>query len=390
MKKHILKRIMIIILLCFPLNIKAYDSASSSIVMDIDTGRILYAKNIHEKRLIASITKVMTAIITIENTDINNQIEIGNEILSMYGTNIYIEVGEVIKIEDLLYGLMLRSGNDSAVSLAKYIGKTEENFIKLMNMKAKNIGMNSTKFENPHGLDDETKNYSTAYDMALLSKYAYQNNTYKKIAKTKKYTAKTVNKTYLWYNRNKLLDEYQYCTGGKNGYTPSAGKTLITTAEKNGQRLTIVTLNDKDNYENHRKLYENAFAKYKNYTIIDKDKFKMNKKIYKNEAYIKKSFTYPLTEEEYKSITTSIIINKKSNPMEKLGYINIKLKDEIIGKIDIYIKDTKKEEISFLQKIQNYLLDNLKKFKLGLQNNLNPGASVPRPLEIKRLESLML
>ena len=148
--------------------------ASSSIVMDLDTGRVLYQKNSKEKRLIASTTKILTAIVTLENADIEKEVTIGDEVLKMYGTNIYIEVGEKMKIKDLLYGLLLRSGNDAAVALAVAVSGSEEDFVRLMNEKAQKIGMKDSIFENPHGLDDDTKNYSTAYDMALLSRYAYQ------------------------------------------------------------------------------------------------------------------------------------------------------------------------------------------------------------------------
>ena len=200
--------------------------------MDLDSGRILYEKNAEQRRLIASITKIMTAIVAIEEGDLTEKITVGEEVLSMYGTNIYVEVGEKMKLRDLLYGLLLRSGNDASVVIAKAIAGSEEKFVDMMNQKAKEIGMKNTTFKNPHGLDEESENYSTAYDMALLSKYAYKNKTYRNIVSTNKYEVSTGKKTYLWYNRNKLLTTYEYCTGGKNGYTPRAGKTLVTTASK--------------------------------------------------------------------------------------------------------------------------------------------------------------
>ena len=128
----------------------------------------------------------MTAIVAIENMSLDKEITVGDEVLKAYGTNTYIEVGENIKVKDLLYGLILRSGNDAALTLAKNIENKKGNFIDLMNEKAKEIGMENTSFANPHGLDEETRNYSTAYDMALLSKYAYRNKIYKTISKTKK------------------------------------------------------------------------------------------------------------------------------------------------------------------------------------------------------------
>ena len=251
MKKITIILSFFIIILIGTTNVFAYDSSESSIIMEEETGRVLYEKNSQRKMLIASTTKIMTAIIVIENAKLTEIVKVGKEILKMYGTNIYLDVGEEISIEDLLYGLILRSGNDAAIALANYIAGSEEKFVQLMNDKAKEIGMNNTIFNNSHGLDDNEKNYSTAYDMALLSVYANKNSTYKKISNTKTFSAKSNNKTYLWYNRNKLLQQYEYCTGGKNGYTPNAGKTLVSTATKDSLILTIITLNDSDCYRTH-------------------------------------------------------------------------------------------------------------------------------------------
>lgn len=339
MKKYII--IIGFFLLLFPLKIMAIqDTSKSSIVMDINSGRILYEKNSNQKRLIASTTKIMTAIVTIENVDINKKVVVGNEVLSMYGTNIYIEVGEEIKIIDLLYGLLLRSGNDASETLAIVVSGSEKKFVELMNSKAKEIGMKNTIFKNPHGLDEKTQNYSTAADMARLSKYASQNKIYKKITSTKKRTVSTGKKTYLWYNRNKLLNSYSNCTGGKNGYTPSAGKTLITTATKDHLNLTIVTLNDPNEYQTHRSLYELMFSKYKSYTIIDKNNFYIDKAFYDGEIYIKKSFTYPLTDDELNMINTKVEIIKKAvtSKNARVGKILIFLDNKKIGSIPIYKK----------------------------------------------------
>ena len=333
-KKIIIGGIIFLLINFFSVN--ALDTAHSSIVMDLDTGKVLYKNDINSKRLIASITKILTAMVTIENSDINKEITVGEEVLKMYGTNIYIEVGEKMTIKDLLYGLLLRSGNDASVVLAKAVGKSEENFVKMMNAKAKEIGMKSSTFQNPHGLDEETKNYSTAYDMALLSRYAYQNSTYRTIVGTSKYETQTEGKSYLWYNRNKLLTSYQYCTGGKNGYTPSAGKTLVSTATKNKLNLTIVTLDDPNIYETHKYLYDLMFEKYKRYKIVDKNNFKIDKNFYEGEIYLKDSFYYPLKENEIDKVKTLVkIIDKKGNN-NIVGKIVISLEKEVIGEVNIY------------------------------------------------------
>lgn len=341
----ILKKYMfflLLILFLFPLNVFAVtDTATSSIVMDMDSGRILYSKNKDEKRLIASITKIMTSVIALEKGKLNDEYKAGEEILEMYGTSIYLEYKEKMKLEDLLYGLMLRSGNDAAVVIANNISKDEETFVKLMNAKAKKLGMSNTSFSNCHGLDEKTKNYSTAYDMAKLSSYAYTNfKEYRKIVGTKKYNVQTKNKSYLWYNRNKLLSSYEYCTGGKNGYTPSAGRTLVTTAKKNNLNLTVVTLNDGAEYVTHKNLYEYAFSNYKRYKVIDKNNFSISKSFFKDDLYIKKSFYYPLKEDEVDKITTKVKINKKKRYKnnEEVGNIDIYLDKEKIASIPIYVK----------------------------------------------------
>lgn len=352
MKKFFL--LLTFFLFCLPFTVSA-DTAKSTIVMDLDSGRILYEKNANQKRLIASITKIMTAIVAIEEGDLTEKITVGEEVLSMYGTNIYVEVGEKMKLRDLLYGLLLRSGNDASVVIAKAIAGSEEKFVNLMNKKAQEIGMKNTIFQNPHGLDEETENYSTAYDMALLSKYAYKNKTYRNIVSTDKYEVSTGKKTYLWYNRNKLLTTYEYCTGGKNGYTPRAGKTLVTTASKKGLNLTIVTLSDGDIYNNHIDLYENFFSKYKRYKIIDKNNFRIDKEFVDEDVYLEDSFYYPLTSNEVNDIKT-VVHFLDDSATDEIGTIEIFLSNQKIGELPIYRKIKKKEQFSFFEWLRQLFL----------------------------------
>lgn len=352
MKKFFL--LLTFFLFCLPFTVSA-DTAKSTIVMDLDSGRIFYEKNANQKRLIASITKIMTAIVAIEEGDLTEKITVGEEVLSMYGTNIYVEVGEKMKLRDLLYGLLLRSGNDASVVIAKAIAGSEEKFVNLMNKKAQEIGMKNTIFKNPHGLDEETENYSTAYDMALLSKYAYKNKTYRNIVSTDKYEVSTGKKTYLWYNRNKLLTTYEYCTGGKNGYTPRAGKTLVTTASKNGLSLTIVTLSDGDIYNNHIDLYEDFFSKYKRYKIIDKNKFRIDKEFVDEDVYLEDSFYYPLTSNEVNDIKT-VVHFLDDSATDEIGTIEIFLSNQKIGELPIYRKIKKKEQFSFFDWLRQLFL----------------------------------
>ena len=352
-----LKKIIIFLFLFFlPFSVLA-DSGHSTVVMELSSGRVLYSKNQDDSRLIASITKIMTCIVVLENSSLNEKVVVGDEVLEMYGTSLYLSVGEVISVRDLLYGLMLRSGNDAAVTLAVHTMGSEKAFVSKMNEKAKMIGMKNTSFSNPHGLDEETKNYSTAYDMALLSQYAYQNKVYRKIIQTKKYQAKSSMKSYVWYNRMSLLKQYENCIGGKNGYTPNAGKTLVSYAKKNSMVLTIVSLDDENHYQNHQNLFEYYFSKYQLYTIVDKNQFSVPYSFFSHDVYLKQSFQYPLKEGEVQNIQTLL----SYHPLQRnqsIGNVTIYLNRDIIGKVSLYQKEKKKtkKSLSLVQKVRDLLL----------------------------------
>ena len=317
--------------------------------MDMDSKRILYSKNKDEKRLIASITKIMTAIIAIENKDINDIVTVDESVKKSYGSGIYISIGEEITLKDLLYGLMLRSGNDAAIMISTYISGSEESFVKLMNQKAKEIGMKNTVFHTPSGLDNNTiGNTSTAYDMALLTSYAMQNKTYREIVKTKKYTAKTNLKTYIWHNKNKLL-QYDYITGGKTGYTEKAKRTLVSTASKNNLNLVVVTIKDSDDWNTHKSLYEYAFDNYKSYNILNKKTFSIPKDKYYDSLYIKNDVSIILNINETKNVISHIKLEKKKHYKnnEKVGTSYIYVGKKIVHKEDIYARKTNKKESIF-------------------------------------------
>ena len=331
-------------------------SSQSACMMDIDSGRVLFAKAENNPRLIASITKIMTAILAIESGRLEEEVTVGEEVLKMYGSNIYIELGEKMTLRDLVYGLMLRSGNDAAIVISVFVGGTEERFVEMMNEKAKTIGMKNTIFKNPHGLDEETENKSSAYDMALLSSYASKNDTYMKIVGTKKYQVQSNLKSYLWYNRNKLLTSYDKTTGGKTGYTPRAGRTLVTTAKDKKLNLTVVTLNDGNEYDTHEKLYEYAFTNYQNYQILNTKKFKIDDAYYPDQIYIKENFTYPLTEEEKDQVKVEVKLSKLSEYKDQdvVGIVSVELKDEKIHEQEIYVKK-KQGKDSWWKKIWSFI-----------------------------------
>ena len=318
-------------------------SAHSYILMDNKTGRVLEGKKINDKMLIASITKIMTATIAIESGKLDEKVTVDDTILKSYGSGIYIEIGEEILLRDLLYGLMLRSGNDAAIMIAKYIGGDINNFVNLMNIKASEIGMNNTTFVNPSGLDNNDKgNYSTSYDMALLTRYAMKNKEYRKIVSTKSYKVKTNKKTYIWKNKNKLLNT-EYITGGKTGFTEKARRTLVTTGSKNNIDLIVVTLKDSDDWNTHKQLYEKAFSEYKNYKLLDKNNFSLQKhKNYKGKFYIKNNISIPIKQSELTKLNSKIIIekHKKYKSKSKIGVYEIYIGKELVWKEDLFIKKT--------------------------------------------------
>ena len=264
------------------------DTAYSYVLMDEVTGRVLKGKNIDSPKLIASITKIMTCILAIEANKLDDIVVVNESVLSSYGSGIYISVGEEIKLIDLLYGLMLRSGNDAALMIADYVGGDVDNFVVMMNKKAREVGMKNTKFVNPSGLDKNgIGNYSTSYDMALLTRYAMQNDIYREIVKTKSYVAKSNLKTYVWKNKNKLLN-YKYITGGKTGFTETARRTLVSTATYDGMNFIVVTLRDSDDWNTHLNLYENAFKNYKNYLVLSKKNYNVLEDKYYDKQKIKR------------------------------------------------------------------------------------------------------
>ena len=345
MKKILLLLFVMLSLIYTPRVNASTESATSYVLLDQDTNRVLLSKNKDKPMLIASITKIMTFIIALENKNISDLVVVDDSIKESYGSGIYISVGEEITLKDLLYGLMLRSGNDAAIMISTYVSGSVDSFVDLMNQKAKEIGMKNTVFHNPSGLDNNTiGNTSTAYDMALLTSYAMQNKTYREIVKTKKYTAKTNLKTYIWHNKNKLL-QYDYITGGKTGYTEKAKRTLVSTASKNNLNLVVVTIKDSDDWNTHKSLYEYAFDNYKSYNILNKKTFSIPKDKYYDSLYIKNDVSIILNINETKNVISHIKLEKKKHYKnnEKVGTSYIYVGKKLVHKEDIYARKTNKK-----------------------------------------------
>ena len=317
-----MKKIILILIFLFCINVNA-----SIVVMDADSGRILYSKNKNEKKLIASTTKIMTTLIAIENAKLTDKLKVGNEIRTVDGSMIYVKENEIFTLNDLLHGLMLQSGNDAAMTIASKI-MPYDNFIAKMNLKAHKLGMNNTIFENPHGLNDDTKDYSTAEDMSKLMRYAIKNKDFIKITSTKKYKVKN----YIWYNKNKLLSEYKYLISGKIGYTKASGQVFVSAAKKGNKTLIISSIDESDKFNLHKNLYEKYFKNYERYKVLDKNTFSFKVKNKDHDHYyIKNDFDMLLTKEELKKLKIKVNLSKNKN------YANIYLEDNLIHSEKLYI-----------------------------------------------------
>ena len=230
-------------------------SAAAAILMDADSGEILFEKDAGRCMRIASTTKIMTALVALERAKLTDTITVTASHM-VEGSSMYLKPGETVTVEELLNGLMLCSGNDAALALADCCGGLDA-FVQAMNEKAAALGMKDTSFANPNGLDDEN-HYSTAQDMAVLAAYAAEDPTFRRICSTKTATVGGRSMT----NHNKLLRQIEGCIGMKTGYTKAAGRTLVSCAERQGRRLVAVTLCDGNDWVDHKTLYEMGFAAY--------------------------------------------------------------------------------------------------------------------------------
>ncbi|MEA0551977.1 serine hydrolase [Lysinibacillus irui] len=268
-------------------------------VLDGETGRVLIGSNSDARLPIASLTKIWTALVAIENSDLQDEVVISPKAAMSEGSSIYLQAGETVTVETLLYGLMLRSGNDAATALAEHVGGSVEGFVKLMNERAVIAGLTNTVFMNPSGLHHE-EHLSSARDTAEMLRIALQNKTFEKIASTVLYRADTVN-GMLWENKHRLLREgsgmaadiddeteqpvssLKSATGtafaGKTGFTKVAGRTLATAFQKDGQTCIVVTLNESDDWNVHRGLSNKVWQDYSLETVVKKGKYNVNKKL---------------------------------------------------------------------------------------------------------------
>ena len=317
-------------------------SAQSGILMDATTGRVLFERNPDRQSLVASTTKIMTALVVCEQCNVLDRVKIPKEAVGIEGSSMYLQEGEVLTVQELLYGLMLRSGNDAAVALAIYCGGTVEGFAGLMNDKAKNLGMTNSHFMNPNGLD-APGHYSTARDLAILSAYAMNNPVFCRTVSTK---SVTVGNRVLT-NHNKLLWQLEGAEGVKTGYTKAAGRILVSSATRQGRRLIAVTIDAPNDWQDHKELMESGFKNYQIQPILYAGDCVGSKTLIGGvqesvSLLAAEPFSYAITQDEQIEIVISgpSFCYAPVQAGEEAGYAYILLSGQQVGKIPLVYETT--------------------------------------------------
>lgn len=332
----------------------------ATIVIDVETGLVLHEKNIYEELPMASTTKIMTALLAIENIPLDKMIKINPNAIGVEGSSIYLEANENIRAIDLVYGLMLRSGNDVATAIAYEVSGSVEEFSDLMNARAREIGANNTNFMNPHGLHHDL-HYTTAYDLALITREALRNPTFKEVVQTKFWTAEREGYKHF-ANKNKTLNICEGGDGVKTGYTKKAGRCLVASATRDDMQFIAITLNDYSWFDTTKALLNYAFEQYSSYKVLEKGD--IVKKILvedgtKENVYLEvsKAIVLPIKENQEEKIISIIqvpeVIEAPVSKGEKIGKISTYLDGKLLGTADLLISEDI-ERLTTLDKIKRF------------------------------------
>ncbi len=392
-------------------------AAKSAILMDVSTGTVLFEKNMHTKHYPASITKILTAMLLAENASPNEIMTVSEK--AAYGihagdSTVYSEPGEKLTIEECLYAIMLQSANELCLAAGEYVSGSVEKFVDLMNARVKELGLTDTHFNNPNGLPDK-KHYTSAYDMAVIARTAMKNDTFRKVTATKMYTCPKTNKhkqTRIWPNHHQMLQAgkypkyvYQYCTGGKTGFTRAAGNTLVTYAEKDGLELVCVVLKstspdngEPNEYTDTTMLLNYGFEKYQK-SVVSEDNSELEGMLFNTYGSYFDSKNSPV----HLSGEASLVLPKGVKPSEaeqKISYLdNVELKegDNVIGQVQytyagkivgvsdiIYTKKTEDSNDSLdaaSKKIVGEEIDELKEIQKKDEKNADFWRKVKNALE---------
>ncbi len=314
-----------------PVQIASAAAQSAVCVMEVDSRRILYAERADVRLPMASTTKILTAATVLEEVaDIEQEIIIPKEAVGIEGSSVYLQEGDRYTVKDLLYGMMLRSGNDAATALALYTQGNLANFCAKMNQTAQKAGALHSRFENPHGLPHKN-HYTTATDLSLITCYAMENPTFRQIVATKYYESKN------WKNKNKMLFEYDGGIGVKTGYTKEAGRCLVSAAKRGEMTLVCTLLNCYDHYGRTKRLFDDLFAAYHMTTIATpEDTFDVavgNKTV---RAHLLQTLSYPLSDGEEGHLTTKVFGYEKEKANGEVGQIEITLAKRLIFSKKLY------------------------------------------------------
>ncbi len=340
-------------------------SAEAAVLLDWNTGRVLFAKNPHLQKPMASTTKIMTAIVALEKGKLSDEIITSANAAAVGGSSIWLEAGEKKTLEELLYGLMLRSGNDAATAIAEHIGCDVKSFAALMTQRAKEIGAGNTSFRNPHGLD-HPEHYTTAYDLAIIAAHAMGIKEFQKIISTPDITISWPD--HPWdrhlYNQNKLLEIYPGAEGIKTGWTTPAGRCFVGSAKREGRRIITVVLNAPQMWEDTTALLDHGFNDFTPYPLIKTDQFLKSIAVIdgrddKVEAIAGSSFYYPLKdEEEKKKVTYHFLVQEPLQAplkkQERIGELEIHFDGSIVGVIDL-LAGSEINKLSFWERIKKSL-----------------------------------
>lgn len=320
-------------------------SAGGAVLMDRESGRVLWGRNIHQRRYMASTTKIMTALVAIQEGELDDVVKVSQKAASVEGSSVYLEAGEEKKLEELLYGLILRSGNDAALAIAEHIGGSVENFNRLMTEKAREIGAENTFFQNPHGLHHDN-HYSTAYDLALIASYALENEVFRGIVSVPRAIISWPSQRWnrVLHNQNKLLHLYEGADGVKTGWTSPAGRCFVGSATRAGWQLVVVVLNAPDMWEDAQNLLDYGFNAYERQQLLHKNqelkKVKIENGLREN-CRIEAGgyFYYPLSQDELNEVRYKFFI-KNSYPApvikgELLGTVKLMLGKVEIGEVEL-------------------------------------------------------
>jgi serine-type D-Ala-D-Ala carboxypeptidase (penicillin-binding protein 5/6) len=339
-------------------------SARSASAIDVQTGRMLYEKRGDDRMLIASTTKIITTIVAIESgVSLDSVVTVSSRAAGKEGSSIYLKAGEKQTLRDLLYAVMLRSGNDAATAVAEHVGGgSEAKFVEKMNQLVEQLGLTGSHFANPTGLDGK-EHYSTAHDMAILSAYALLNPIFAEISKTQVKTIPNPNESWdrKLYNKNKMLTRYDGADGGKTGYTKAAGRCLVSSATRDGRQIAVVTLDASSDWVDHARLLDYGFQKYgkapvaKEHDVVQQVAVEdgLKKQV---GVMVGEQFDYPVRDEEKDKLRTEITVDDSLHaPVfagQEIGEMKVYFEDKMVGQVPLLAADDVGEQ-SIWNKLTN-------------------------------------